>query len=84
MNTNIKIQIMKFKFMYLIGLAVAAMPLLQSCSSDDDPLQNSYTAVVTVVPMSDNSFELNLTNTEKLIPSNLKTSPFKTKRYAHS
>ncbi len=79
MNTNIKIQIMKFKFMYLIGLAVAAMPLLQSCSSDDDPLQNSYTAVVTVVPMSDNGFELNLTNTEKLIPSNLKTSPFKNK-----
>ena len=70
---------MKFKFMYLIGLAVAAMPLLQSCSSDDDPLQNSYTAVVTVVPMSDNGFELNLTNTEKLIPSNLKTSPFKNK-----
>lgn len=70
---------MKFKFLYLIGLAMATAPMLQSCSDDDDSSLNSYTALVTVVPVSDNSFEMNLTNTVKLIPTNLKASPFKNK-----
>lgn len=70
---------MKFKFLYLIGLAMATAPMLQSCSDDDDSSLNSYTALVTVVPVSDNSFEMNLTNTVKLIPTNLKASPFKDK-----
>lgn len=70
---------MKFKFLYLIGLAMAAAPMLQSCSDNDDSSLNSYTALVTVVPVSDNSFEMNLTNTVKLIPTNLKASPFKNK-----
>lgn len=70
---------MKFKFLYLIGLAMAAAPMLQSCSDNDDSSLNSYTALVTVVPVSDNSFEMNLTNTVKLIPTNLKASPFKDK-----
>lgn len=70
---------MKFKFLYLIGLAMATVPMLQSCSDDDDSSLNSYTALVTVVPVSDNSFEMNLTNTVKLIPTNLKASPFKDK-----
>lgn len=58
---------------------MAAAPMLQSCSDNDDSSLNSYTALVTVVPVSDNSFEMNLTNTVKLIPTNLKASPFKNK-----
>lgn len=58
---------------------MATAPMLQSCSDDDDSSLNSYTALVTVVPVSDNSFEMNLTNTVKLIPTNLKASPFKDK-----
>lgn len=68
---------MKFKFLYLLGLAMATTPMIQSCSDDDDSSLNSYTAVVTVVPLSDNSFEMNLTNEIKLIPTNMTASPFK-------
>ncbi len=70
---------MKLKNLYLMGLALAAATAFQSCSSDDDSSLNSYTALVTVVPVSENSFEMNLTSSVKLIPSNIKASPFKDK-----
>lgn len=64
----------------ICAVAFAALALtMQSCLDDDDDkdiVLRRPTALVTVRPMSDGSFIMQLDNTTELRPSNIKTSPY--------
>lgn len=68
----------KFRFLiFLLGFS-ASLSTLQSCIDDDDSVDplSRPTALVTVRPLQNNSFELQLDNTTKLRPTNMSSSPF--------
>ena len=68
----------KCKFLiYALGL-LASATTLQSCLDDDNDKNGLYlpTAIVTVQPMDDGTFQMYLDNNTVLSPSNVKKSPY--------
>lgn len=56
---------------------IAAGGMLQSCNDDDNDMKALRpTALVTVRPVADDAFEMQLDNATTLLPTNLKASPF--------
>ena len=70
----------KFKLsIYVLGLLVAFISL-QSCLKDDNSIElKRPTALVTVRPQANGTFFLQLNDSVKLQPTNMKSSPFGTK-----
>lgn len=70
---------MKKNRILLTALGLGAIMSLQSCINDDDDDRNLLyqpTAIVTVCPDTDGSFIMQLDDDTRLIPSNVKTSPY--------
>lgn len=67
------------KFFTVIALAMMSVFTITSCDNDNDvywyypPYPN---ALVTVKPVSDNGFYLQLDDSTTLFPTNMKTSPY--------
>lgn len=72
---------MRKKHLLSTILWLGALSALTACSTDDDNPIDRYrpTALVTVCPGDDGSFMMQLDDNTRLVPSNLKESPFGTK-----
>lgn len=66
------------KTILFLGLGALSMSLA-SCLDDDDNDIYRPTALVTVCPDSDGGFTMQLDNTTKLVPVNMKSSPYGSK-----
>lgn len=65
-----------FMFQLLTLGALLITFVLQSCNTDDNDAVINSTALVTVRPLADKGFSMQLDDNTTLYPSNLKTSPF--------
>ena len=65
--------------MWTLGLIVSVLSF-GSCDIDSDDNQSRKTALVTVYPQSSGGFSMQLDSVIQLVPSNMSSSPFGTKR----